>query len=171
MEIIYVVCTFRISEGVHHHISKWSKLIYSSYISTLNKKILTSHTDTKLMDMSDRYRLRDDNSPDMEKGMHWSIYKEAVVVLQWSYIPLLDNHNGASIVYYVAVETSVTSSKVMTSSVYVQLIGKNGSSGTRKLLISCYHSLAPISDHRLISTWHFRCLCMAILTLLLINMW
>jgi len=27
--------------------------------------------------MSDRYRLRDDNSPDMEKGMHWSIYKEA----------------------------------------------------------------------------------------------
>ena len=26
------------------------------------------------MDMSDRYRLRDDNSPDMEKGMHWSIY-------------------------------------------------------------------------------------------------
>ena len=56
-----------------------------------------------------------------------------VVVLQWSYIPLLDNPNGASIVYYVAVETSVTSSKAMTSSVYVQLIGKNGSSGTRKL--------------------------------------
>jgi hypothetical protein len=26
------------------------------------------------MDMSDRYRLRDDNSPDMEKGMHWPIY-------------------------------------------------------------------------------------------------
>ena len=36
----------------------------------LKRTILTSHTDTKVMDMSDRYRLRDDNSPDMEKGMH-----------------------------------------------------------------------------------------------------
>jgi hypothetical protein len=27
--------------------------------------------------MSDRYRLRDDNSSDMEKGIHWPIYKEA----------------------------------------------------------------------------------------------
>ena len=37
-------------------------LIYLSHISTLNFK-LTSDTDTKLMDMSDRLR---DNSPDME---------------------------------------------------------------------------------------------------------
>jgi len=36
----------------------------------LKRTKLTSHTDTKLMDMSDRYRLRDENSPDMEKGMH-----------------------------------------------------------------------------------------------------
>ena len=36
----------------------------------LKRTKLTSHTDTKHMDMSDRYRLRDDNSPDMEKGMH-----------------------------------------------------------------------------------------------------
>ena len=43
----------------------------------LKRTKLTSHTDTKLMDMSDRYRLRDDNSPDMEKDMHRSIYKEA----------------------------------------------------------------------------------------------
>ena len=41
--------------------------MYLSHISTLN---LTSYTDTEFMDVSDRYRLRDDNSPDMEKGMH-----------------------------------------------------------------------------------------------------
>ena len=34
----------------------------------LKRTKLTSHTDTKCMDMSDRYRLRDDNSPDMEKA-------------------------------------------------------------------------------------------------------
>ena len=43
----------------------------------LKRTKLTSHTDTKHMDMSDRYRLRDDNSSGMEKGMHRSIYKEA----------------------------------------------------------------------------------------------
>jgi hypothetical protein len=31
----------------------------------LKRTKLTSHTDTKLMDMSDRYRLRDDYSPVM----------------------------------------------------------------------------------------------------------
>ena len=39
-----------------------------------NKINFPHRPDTKLMDMSNRYRLRDDNSPDMEKGMHWSIY-------------------------------------------------------------------------------------------------
>jgi hypothetical protein len=41
---------------------------------------LTSHTHTHThthQTMSDWYRLRDDNSPDMEKGIHCSIYKEA----------------------------------------------------------------------------------------------
>ena len=46
------------------------------FIVEIKRKKLTSQTDTKLMDMNDRYRLRDDNSPDMEKGMHCSIYKE-----------------------------------------------------------------------------------------------
>jgi hypothetical protein len=36
----------------------------------LKRTKLTSHTDTKLMDMSDQYRLRYDNSPVMEKVMH-----------------------------------------------------------------------------------------------------
>jgi hypothetical protein len=35
-----------------------------------NKINFPHRPDTKLMDMSNRYRLRDDNSPDMEKGMH-----------------------------------------------------------------------------------------------------
>jgi hypothetical protein len=42
----------------------------------LKRTQLISHTHTH-QTMSDRYRLRDDNSPDMEKGMHCSIYKEA----------------------------------------------------------------------------------------------
>jgi hypothetical protein len=56
----------------------WKKACINLFIPyfniELNRTKLTSHTYTKLMYMSDRYRLRDDNSPDMEKGMHWSIY-------------------------------------------------------------------------------------------------
>ena len=47
----------------------WKKAYINLFITYFNielKRIkLTSHTDTKLMDMSDRYRLRD-NNPDME---------------------------------------------------------------------------------------------------------
>jgi len=43
------------------------------------------------MDMSDRYRLRDDNSPAMEKVMHWSIYRmvwyRVIRFLPW-YLPM-----------------------------------------------------------------------------------
>ena len=43
------------------------------------------------MDMSDRYRLRDDNSPAMEKVMHWSTYRKAwyrvIRFLPW-YLPM-----------------------------------------------------------------------------------
>ena len=35
------------------------------------------HRHQTYMDMSDRYRLRDDNSPVMEKVMHWSIHRKA----------------------------------------------------------------------------------------------
>ena len=59
----------------------WKKACINLFITYFNIELkrtkLTSHTDTKLMDMSDRYRLRDDNSSDMEKGIHWPIYKEA----------------------------------------------------------------------------------------------
>ena len=52
----------------------WKKACINLFITYFNIELkrtkLTSHTDTKLLDMSDRYRLRDDNSPDMEKGMH-----------------------------------------------------------------------------------------------------
>jgi hypothetical protein len=53
--------------------------LFITYLNIeLKRTKLTSHIDTKLMYMSDRYRSRDDNCPDMEKGMHWSIYKDAV---------------------------------------------------------------------------------------------
>jgi len=47
----------------------WKKAYINLFITYFNNELkrikLTSHTDTKLMDMSDRYRLRD-SSPDME---------------------------------------------------------------------------------------------------------
>ena len=52
----------------------WKKACIYLFITYFNieykRTRFTSHTDTKLMDMSDRYWLRDDNSPDMKKGMH-----------------------------------------------------------------------------------------------------
>ena len=55
-------------------ILKWKKACINLFITYFNIELkrtkLTSHSDTKLMKMSDRYRLRDDNSPDMEKVMH-----------------------------------------------------------------------------------------------------
>ena len=56
----------------------WKKAFINLFITYFNIELkrtkLTSRTDTKLMNMGDRYRLRDDNSPDMEKDMHWFIY-------------------------------------------------------------------------------------------------
>jgi hypothetical protein len=51
-------------------IKRWPRDVYSKSIIQLRGGSGNSYTDTKLMDMSDRYRLRDDNSPDMKKGMH-----------------------------------------------------------------------------------------------------
>ena len=52
----------------------WKKAFINLFITYFNIELkrtkLTSRTDTKLMNMGDRYRLRDDNSPDMEKDMH-----------------------------------------------------------------------------------------------------
>ena len=62
-------------------VQKWKKACNNLFITYFNIELkrtkLNSHTDTKLIDMSDRYRLRDDKSPDMEKGTHGYIYKEA----------------------------------------------------------------------------------------------
>ena len=59
----------------------WKKACINLLITYFNIELkrtkLTSHTETKLMDMRDWYRLRNDNSPDMGKGMHCSTYKEA----------------------------------------------------------------------------------------------
>ena len=50
---------------------KWKKAYINLFITyfnfELNRTQLTSHTDTKLIWISDRYRLRDHNSPVMEK--------------------------------------------------------------------------------------------------------
>ena len=62
---------------------KWKKACINLFITHFNIELkrtkLTSYTDTKLilyMDMSDQCRLTDDNSPVMEKVMHWSIYRK-----------------------------------------------------------------------------------------------
>ena len=56
----------------------WKKACINLFITYFNVELkrtkLTSHRHTKLVDMIDRYRLRDDNYPDMEKGMHWPNY-------------------------------------------------------------------------------------------------
>jgi len=55
---------------------KWKKECINLFITYFNiesvkkDKINFPHRHQTYMDMSDRYRLRDDNSPDMEKGMH-----------------------------------------------------------------------------------------------------
>jgi len=55
---------------------QWKKACINLFITYFNIELkrtkLTSHTDTKLMDMSDRYRLRD-NSPDMETPTNISL--------------------------------------------------------------------------------------------------
>jgi hypothetical protein len=73
----------------------WKKACINLFITYFNIELkrtkLTSHTDTNYIDMSDWYRLRDDNSPDMEKGMHLSIYKEAwyhVIRVLPRYLPM-----------------------------------------------------------------------------------
>ena len=56
----------------------WKMACIDLFITYFNIELkrtkLNSHTDTKLLNMSDRYWLRDDNSPGMEKGMHSSMY-------------------------------------------------------------------------------------------------
>ena len=53
----------------------WKRACINQFITYFNIELkrtkLTSHTDTKLMDMSDQYRLRD-NSPDMETSTNLS---------------------------------------------------------------------------------------------------
>jgi hypothetical protein len=49
-------------------------LIYLSHISTLNSKEQINFPHQTYMDMSDQYRLRDDNSLVMEKVRHLSIW-------------------------------------------------------------------------------------------------
>jgi hypothetical protein len=54
------------------------------------------------MDMSDRYRFRDDNSPAMEKVMHWSIYRKAwyrFIRFLLRYLPMGWYLCGTSVVY------------------------------------------------------------------------
>jgi len=54
------------------------------------------------MDMSARYRLKDDNSSAMEKDMHWSIYRKVwyrVIRVLPRYLPMDWYRCGTSSVY------------------------------------------------------------------------
>ena len=42
-----------------------------------NNKVNFPYSHQTCIDMGDQYRLRDDNSPAMEKVMHWSIHRKA----------------------------------------------------------------------------------------------
>ena len=67
----------------------WKKACINLLIAYFNIELkrtkLTSHTHQT---MSDWYRFRDNNSPDMEKGMHCSIYKEALISCCQSFAPI-----------------------------------------------------------------------------------
>jgi hypothetical protein len=53
---------------------KWKKACINLFITYFNIELkrtkVTSHRHQTYMDMSDQYRLRDENSPVMEKVMH-----------------------------------------------------------------------------------------------------
>ncbi|XP_052077930.1 polycystic kidney disease protein 1-like 2 [Mytilus californianus] len=53
--------------------------------------------------------------------------------IMWEFLPLKDNPYDFSVVYFVTIETSVNSSREMKSSVFLNIIGQNGFSGTRKM--------------------------------------
>ncbi|VDI59821.1 Hypothetical predicted protein [Mytilus galloprovincialis] len=53
--------------------------------------------------------------------------------IMWEFLPLKDNPDDFSVVYFVTIETSVNSSREMNSSVYLNIIGQKGFSGTRKM--------------------------------------
>ena len=82
----------------------WKKACINLFITYFNIELkrtkLISHTHQT---MSDWYRLRDDNSPDMEKGMHCSIYKEAwyhVIRVLPRYLPMGWYRCGTSVFTY-----------------------------------------------------------------------
>ena len=87
--VVGITTTYAIS--TYHHYSRyrsfwmitvliWKKACINLFITYFNIELkrtkLASHTHTH-QTMSDWYRLRNDNSPNMEKGMHCSIYIEA----------------------------------------------------------------------------------------------
>ena len=81
---------------------KWKKSCINLFITYFNIEFkrtkLTSHTHTR-QTISDWYRLRDDNSPDMEKGIPCSIYKESWYHVIPRYLPIGWYHCGTSGVY------------------------------------------------------------------------
>ncbi|OWF54511.1 Location of vulva defective 1 [Mizuhopecten yessoensis] len=52
----------------------------------------------------------------------------------WDYLPLIDNKPGTIFLYYFAVSTGLRSSKHLTATVYINIIGEFGESGPRILL-------------------------------------
>ncbi|XP_060074442.1 polycystin-1-like protein 2 [Ylistrum balloti] len=51
----------------------------------------------------------------------------------WSYLPLEDNMPGAQHTYFLAVSTAMRSSKYLSSTVYLKVVGDKGETGIRKL--------------------------------------
>ncbi|XP_033752683.1 polycystic kidney disease protein 1-like 2 [Pecten maximus] len=53
--------------------------------------------------------------------------------VMWSYMPFEDNLPGAEHKYYIAVSTAIRSSKYLSSTVYIKVVGDKGETGIRQL--------------------------------------
>lgn len=59
--------------------------------------------------------------------------KLVLIILQWDYLPLVDNKKDARFEYSISAFTAIRSSRIMTATPFFILEGSNGSTDTRIL--------------------------------------
>lgn len=59
--------------------------------------------------------------------------KLVLIILQWDYLPLVDNKKDATFEYSISAFTAIRSSRIMTATPFFILEGSNGSTDTRIL--------------------------------------
>jgi len=140
---------------------KWKMACINLFITYSNIELkrtkLTSHRHQTYMDMSDRYRLRDDNSPDMEKVMHWSIYRKAwyrVIRFLPRYLPMGWYRCGTSGVLRMG-KVDVIAYKYVIIPVVIDYITQKGFSVTVGCVRRLHYSKKFISYCRLCYRLHY----------------